>query len=69
MAGTKSLFVPGPTNVPDSVRKAIDVPMEDHRAPDLPDFILPLFSDLKKVFKTAIRYFWKKNVSKSFIIL
>lgn len=48
----RSLFVPGPTNVPDSVRKAIDVPMEDHRAPDLPDFILPLFSDLKKVFKT-----------------
>ena len=48
----RSLFVPGPTNVPDSVRKAIDVPMEDHRAPDLPEFILPLFSDLKKVFKT-----------------
>ena len=48
----RSLFVPGPTNIPTSVRKAIDVPMEDHRAPDLPDFILPLFSDLKKVFKT-----------------
>ncbi len=48
----RSLFVPGPTNVPDSVRKAIDVPMEDHRAPDLPEFVLPLFSDLKKVFKT-----------------
>ena len=52
MVLVRSLFVPGPTNVPDSVRKAIDVPMEDHRAPDLPDFILPLFSDLKKVFKT-----------------
>jgi alanine-glyoxylate transaminase/serine-glyoxylate transaminase/serine-pyruvate transaminase len=26
--------------------------MEDHRAPDLPDFILPLFNDIKKVFKT-----------------
>lgn len=52
MVKIRSLFVPGPTNVPDSVRKAIDVPMEDHRAPDLPDFILPLLSDLKKVFKT-----------------
>ena len=52
MAGVKSLFVPGPTNMPESVRRAIDVPMEDHRAPDLPDFILPLFADLKKVFKT-----------------
>ena len=52
MVLVRSLFVPGPTNVPDSVRKAIDVPMEDHRAPDLPEFILPLFRDLKKVFKT-----------------
>ena len=48
----KSLFVPGPTNVPDVIRKAIDVPMEDHRAPDLPEFILPLLNDVKKVFKT-----------------
>ena len=52
MAGPKSLFVPGPTNVPEIVRKAIDIPMEDHRAPDLPAFTLPLFADLKKVFKT-----------------
>ena len=49
----KSLFVPGPTNVPDVIRKAIDVPMEDHRAPDLPEFILPLLNDVKKVFKTT----------------
>ena len=48
----KSLFVPGPTNVPDVIRKALDVPMEDHRAPDLPEFILPLLNDVKKVFKT-----------------
>ena len=26
--------------------------MEDHRAPDLPEFILPLLNDVKKVFKT-----------------
>ena len=52
MPGVKSLFVPGPTNVPESVRRAMDVPMEDHRAPDMPDFTLPLFTDLKKVFKT-----------------
>ena len=51
MQGVRGLFVPGPTNIPDSVRKAIDVPMEDHRAPDLPEFTLPLFADLKKVFK------------------
>jgi len=53
MTGSRGLFVPGPTNVPESVRKAIDVPMEDHRAPDLPEFTLPLFADLKKIFKTT----------------
>jgi alanine-glyoxylate transaminase/serine-glyoxylate transaminase/serine-pyruvate transaminase len=52
MQGTRGLFVPGPTNVPEVVRKAIDIPMEDHRAPDLPDFTLPLFADLRKIFKT-----------------
>lgn len=52
MQGTRHLFVPGPTNVPDTVRRALDLPMEDHRAPDLPRFTLPLFADLKKVFKT-----------------
>lgn len=52
MTGVRSLFVPGPTNIPEAVRRAMDIPMEDHRAPDLPEFTLPLFADLKKVFKT-----------------
>jgi len=53
MPARKALFIPGPTNVPDEVRLAMDVPLEDQRAPDFPDFTLPLFGDLKKVFKTA----------------
>lgn len=53
MPARKSLFIPGPTNMPDEVRLAMDVPLEDQRAPDFPDFTLPLFGDLKKVFKTA----------------
>lgn len=52
MAGTKGLFIPGPTNVPQAVRLAMDIAMEDQRAPDLPAFTLPLFEDLKQVFKT-----------------
>jgi alanine-glyoxylate transaminase / serine-glyoxylate transaminase / serine-pyruvate transaminase len=52
MQGTRGLFVPGPTNVPEDIRRAIDVPMEDHRAPDQPKFLLPLLADLKRVFKT-----------------
>jgi alanine-glyoxylate transaminase/serine-glyoxylate transaminase/serine-pyruvate transaminase len=45
------LFVPGPTNVPDGVRRAMNVPMQDHRAPDFPELTLPLFSALKKVYR------------------
>jgi alanine-glyoxylate transaminase/serine-glyoxylate transaminase/serine-pyruvate transaminase len=30
----------------------MDVPLEDHRAPDFPNFTLPLFADLKKIFRT-----------------
>jgi alanine-glyoxylate transaminase / serine-glyoxylate transaminase / serine-pyruvate transaminase len=50
--GRNFLFVPGPTNVPDRVLRAMDVVMEDHRSSDFPNLTLPLFEDLKKVFKT-----------------
>ena len=46
------LFIPGPTNVPDVVRRAMNLPQEDMRSPDFPKLTLPLFADLKKVFKT-----------------
>ncbi|MGB6164416.1 MAG: aminotransferase class V-fold PLP-dependent enzyme [Pseudonocardiaceae bacterium] len=48
--GPLHLFIPGPTNVPDAVRRAMNVPMQDHRAPDFPELTLPLFADLKKIF-------------------
>ncbi len=52
MVGFNHLYIPGPTNVPDRVRRAIDIPMEDMRAPDFPQFVSPLLEDLKKIFKT-----------------
>ncbi len=52
MPGYKGLAVPGPTNMPFRIRQAMDVALEDHRAPDFPEFTLPLFADLKKIFKT-----------------
>ena len=51
--GFHALFIPGPTNMPDRLRRAMDIPLEDHRAPDFPEFSLPLFKDLKQVFKTG----------------
>jgi alanine-glyoxylate transaminase/serine-glyoxylate transaminase/serine-pyruvate transaminase len=52
MPGQKGLFIPGPTNVPQAVRLAMDIGMEDQRSPDFPSFTLPLFEDVKKIFKT-----------------
>ena len=52
MSRRKLLAIPGPTNIPDRIRQAMAIPMEDQRAPDLPAFTLPLFGDLKRVFKT-----------------
>ena len=45
------LFIPGPTNIPEAVRQAMDLRMEDMRSPEFPKFTLPLFEDVKKVFK------------------
>lgn len=53
MQGRNALFIPGPTNMPDAVRLAMDIPLEDQRAPDFPPFTLGLLRDLKKIFKTS----------------
>lgn len=52
MPGRNFLYIPGPTNVPQRIRNAMSIEQEDMRAVDFPDFTLPLFEDLKKVFKT-----------------
>lgn len=48
--GPVHLYIPGPTNVPDAIRRAMNVPQQDHRAPDFPELTLPLFAGMKKVF-------------------
>lgn len=51
MTVTPHLFIPGPTTIPDRVRISMNLPMEDMRNPEFPKFTLPIFEDLKKVFK------------------
>src|SRR6185436_19267911 len=51
-AGRHFLQIPGPTNVPDRVLRAIDFPTMDHRGPDFADLGKGCLSGLKKVFKT-----------------
>src|SRR5438094_2821316 len=53
MPGRNFLFVPGPTNVPERILRAMDRAMEDHRSSAFPELSTPLFRDVKEVFKTT----------------
>ena len=50
MSSQNPVFIPGPTNIPDALRHAMNVPTMDHRAPDFVKVLAPVLSDLKRVF-------------------
>src|ERR1700758_3662200 len=52
MPGRNFLFVPGPTNVPDRVLRAMHRPMEDHRSAAFPALTNGVLADLKRLFRT-----------------
>ncbi|MDD5036413.1 MAG: aminotransferase class V-fold PLP-dependent enzyme [Methylococcaceae bacterium] len=52
MAGRNHLYVPGPTNIPDSILSAMHLPSEDHRSPNFPLLVKPILENLKKIFQT-----------------
>ena len=52
-AGRHFLQIPGPTNVPDRVLRAIDFPTIDHRGADFAHLGKTVLSGMKRVFKTA----------------
>src|SRR5919197_3653260 len=52
MPGRNFLFIPGPTNIPERIMNAMHISQEDMRALDLPRFTLPLFEDVKQIFKS-----------------
>src|SRR5262245_15580851 len=51
-AGRHFLQIPGPTNVPDRVLRAIDFPTIDHRGPEVATLGKEVLSNLKRVFKS-----------------
>jgi alanine-glyoxylate transaminase/serine-glyoxylate transaminase/serine-pyruvate transaminase len=51
-AGRHFLQIPGPTNVPDTVLRAIDYPTIDHRGPEFAQLGLKVLADIKPVFQT-----------------
>ncbi len=52
MSSQNPVFIPGPTNIPDRLRHAMNVQTLDHRAPDFVEVFAPVLEDLKRVFKT-----------------
>src|SRR5919202_1007270 len=52
-AGRHFLQIPGPTNVPDRVLRAIDNPTIDHRGPEFGRMGVELLNNLKAIFQTA----------------
>ncbi len=52
IAGRHFLQIPGPTNVPDRVLRAMDNPTMDHRGPDFGKFGAQLLAKLRAVFQT-----------------
>jgi alanine-glyoxylate transaminase / serine-glyoxylate transaminase / serine-pyruvate transaminase len=52
-SGRHFLQIPGPTNVPDRVRLAMDRPVPDHRGPELPELTAEIVAGLRRLFGTA----------------
>lgn len=52
MANQNPVFIPGPTNIPERLRKAMNVPSWDHRSPEFGRLLPPLLDDLKQAFGT-----------------
>ena len=52
-SGRHFLQIPGPTNVPDRVLRAMDMPTTDHRGPEFADLTREILDGLKSVFKTS----------------
>ncbi len=53
MTSQNPVFIPGPTNIPDELRRAMNIQTLDHRAPDFVDILSPVLDDLRQVFKTS----------------
>jgi len=52
MSDQNPVFIPGPTNIPDRIRKACDMPTLDHRSAQFREILHPALANVKKVMKT-----------------
>lgn len=52
MSTQNPIFIPGPTNIPEELRRAIDYPTIDHRSATFVDMLKPVLDGVKRVLKT-----------------
>ena len=52
VAGRHFLQIPGPTNVPDRILRAIDLPTMDHRGPEFAQLGKSVLAGMKRIFRT-----------------
>jgi alanine-glyoxylate transaminase / serine-glyoxylate transaminase / serine-pyruvate transaminase len=52
-SGRHLLQIPGPTNLPDRVLRAMDQPLIDHRGPEFPAITKAIVAGLRRVFKCS----------------
>ena len=50
--GRHFLQIPGPTNIPDRVLRAMDMPTLDHRGPEFAEIGFAVFSGMQRIFRT-----------------
>ena len=50
--GRHFLQIPGPTNVPDRVLRAIDMPVLDHRGPEFAELGFEVLASIQRIFRT-----------------
>ena len=51
--GRHFLQIPGPTNIPDRVLRAMDRPIIDHRGPEFAELTMEVLAALRTVFQTS----------------
>lgn len=52
MSSQNPVFIPGPTNIPDALRRAIDLPTMDHRSPAFAEILHPALAGIKRILNT-----------------
>lgn len=51
MSDQNPVFIPGPTNIPEVIRRACDIPTLDHRSASFRDIFFPALENVKEILK------------------